>query len=98
MNYILKGCVNGVCASILADTGTAVTLVSKEFWDKVKVDEQLKESMGRKLVGVQGSPLELHRISPIHIELQGEKFSTEAFVASNLTVDIIIRHDFFKEN
>ena len=98
LNYVLEGCVNGVCASILTDTGAAVTLVSKEFWDKVKVDEKLKESMGRKLVGVQGSPLELHGIDPIHIELQGEKFSTEAFVASNLTVDIIVSRDFLREH
>ena len=47
LNYVLEGCVNGVCASsILADIGDAITLVSKEFWNKVKVDEQLKESMG----------------------------------------------------
>ena len=54
--------------------------------------------MGRKLVGMQESPLELHRIAQTHIELQEDQFSTEAFLASNLTVDILIRRDFLREN
>ena len=73
--HVLEGCVNSVYASILADTGAAVTLVSREFWEKVTVNnEQLKGSMGRKVVGVQGSPLELHGIAQIHIELEGDQF------------------------
>ena len=73
--YVLEGCVNSVCGSILVDTGAAVTLVYREFWDKVKVDdEQLKGFMGRTVVGVQRSPLELHRIAQIRIELEGEQF------------------------
>ena len=37
LNYLLEGCVNGVCACILADTGAAITLVSKEFWERLKL-------------------------------------------------------------
>ena len=74
-------------------------MASNEFWGKVKIgDEQLKRSMGRKLIGVQGSPFELYEIAQIHTELEGEQFSTEEFGASNLTVDIMIRCYFIREH
>lgn len=98
-NYVLEGFVNGVPASILADTGAAVTVLSKEFWDKAKPsDDRLRVSMGKKLVGVQGTPLELYGVTCINIELRGEQFSTEAIVAGSLTTDIILGRDFLREH
>lgn len=98
-NYVLKGLVNGVPANILADTGAAVTVMSKEMWDKAKAsDEQLKETIGRKLVGVQGVPLQLRGSAQIDIELQGEKFAAETIVADSLTTDIILGRDFLRDH
>ena len=49
--------VNGSRASMFADTGAAVTVISKKFWDKSKTGmEMMEESRGKKLVGY----MELH--------------------------------------
>ena len=36
-NYELEGVVNGIRASMLADTGAAVTVMSKEFWIRLRL-------------------------------------------------------------
>lgn len=97
-NYVLEELVNGIPASILADTGAAVTMLSKDIWDRARAsDEQLKES-GKKLVGMQRSPLERHSIAQLNIKLQGEIFTTEAIVADSLTTDIILGLDFVRNH
>ena len=98
-NYILEGLVNGVPANMLADTGAAVTVMSKEFWDRAKLGTvHLEETVGKKLVGVQETPLELHGTSQVEIELQGEKFTAKVIVAGSLTTDIILGRDFLKDH
>lgn len=73
--------------------------MSKEFWDKAKgSNEQWREPRGKKLVGVQGIPLELHGVTQINIEMQGEQFATEATVAGSKTTDIILGQDFLWEH
>ena len=98
-NYLLEGRVNGVPASILADTGAAVTVMSKEFWDKAKgSSDHMQESVGKKLVGAQGIPLHLHGLVQVSIMVQGENFTTEAIVADSLTTDLILGRDFLRKN
>ena len=97
-NYVLEGSVNGVPASILADTGAAVTVMSREFWDKSKTNEdQLREATGKKLVGVQGTPLQLYGVSQVTIVLVKESFPTEVIVTENLTTDIVLGRDFLRD-
>ena len=93
-HYVLGGSVNGVPVSILADTGATVTGMSIEFWDKSKTNEdQLREATGKKLVGLQGAPLQLHGVSQVTIVLVKESFPTEVIVAENLTTDIVLGRD-----
>lgn len=61
--YLLSGSVNGIPASILVDTGAATTVLAKEVWDVLvaKTPEvQLESAAGIMLVGMQGTPLQLH--------------------------------------
>ena len=42
---VLAGQVNGVPASILVDTGAAITVLSKHMWDRAKEDGTQLESV-----------------------------------------------------
>ena len=64
--YIMKGHINRIPMNVLAKTGAAAMIISKELWDTKKNPNgaQLESSAGRKLVGVQSIPLnsmDLHR-------------------------------------
>ena len=97
---MLEGRVNGIQANVLVDTGAAATLISKELWDRCGGEMQLESAEGRKLVGVQGTPLTLHGTAQIPLELHDEPFSVRVLVADKLTrgVDVIIGRDFLKDH
>ena len=79
---VLEGLVNGVPTSILVDTGAATSVLNKDLWDKAKGSgPELKGVAGRKLVGVQGNPLNLY--GSAHV-LASEKFPVDVMVAKTL--------------
>ena len=93
----MSGFVNGVPASILVDTGAATTVLSKCMWDRAKGQRtQLQSVANRKLVGVQGAPLQLHGIARIQLELPPETFSVSVVVADTPTADVILGRDFLR--
>ena len=62
-DYLLEGRVNGIPTIILIDTGAVATVLSSEEWEKAKtVGEKLESLNGKKLVGVQGTPLQLRAL------------------------------------
>lgn len=70
--YLLSGSVNGIPASILVDTGAATTVLAKEVWDVLVAktpEAQLESAAGKKLVGVQGTPLQLHGTTQVCLTL-----------------------------
>ena len=81
---MLKGWVNGIQANVLIDTGAAAMLISKELWDRCGGKMQLESAEGRKLIGVQGTPLTLHGTAQISLELHGEPFSVRVLVVDKL--------------
>ena len=84
--------------NILVDTGAAATVLAKEVWDKAKTSEAQLASPEQKtrLVGVQGSPLQLCGAAEVCLELGGETFPTKVIVANSLTTDVILGRDFLK--
>ena len=97
---ILEGQVNGVNAGILIDTGAAATILSRKLWDKTGCMEPLASPDGRKLVGVEGTPLNLHGVAQVQIQLEDEVFTIAAIVADTLAtgIDVILGRDFLREH
>ena len=97
---MLKGCVNGVSARILVDTGAAATILSKTLWDRTGCKTLLTNLDRQKLVSVQGIPLHLHGGTQIELQLKDELFSVRVMVADTLTtgVDVILGRDFLRDH
>lgn len=92
---VVEGLVNDVPVSILIDTGAATSVLNKVVWGKARGDNaQLKGVPGRKLVGVEGKPLQLYGSACIQVQLATEKFSVEVVVAETPTADLILGRDF----
>ena len=67
------------------------TIISSDIWEKIRSPgEELISSIGKKLVGVQGTPLQLNGTTHINIELCSEKLSSDVIVADSLATDIIL--------
>ena len=60
-------------------------LLSRGLWDKAGCKDSLESVQGRKLVGVQGIPLNLHGAAQLQIQLKDELFPTKVIVADMLT-------------
>lgn len=94
---VLEVLVNGVPTSILIDTGAATSVLNRDLWDKAKQDgSELGDAEGRKLVGVQGEPLQLYGSACVQVQLAAEKFPVEVMVAETPTVDMNIGRDFLR--
>ena len=94
---VVDGLVNGVSASVLVDTGAALSVLNKAMWDKTGgKGSDLKGAAGKKLVGVQGKPLQLFGTANIQVELASEKFPVNVMVAEVPTTDLILGRDFLR--
>ena len=94
--FVLNGQINGVSVSILVDTGAAATVLSKDVWDLVNTDGAELEPVGVGLVGVQGSPLQLHGSTQQQLCVQGDVFPVKMIVADSVMTDVILGRDFLK--
>ena len=94
-DYVIQGQVNGVSINILVDTGAATTVLSARAWEKIGLSTRLTPTP-KKLVGVQGNPLQLLGATRISIMLQEQEFTTDVTVADALTTDLILGRDFLK--
>ena len=63
-------------------------------------NENQHTSIGRKLVGVEGTPLNLHGVAQVQIQLEDEVFMIAAIVADTLAtgIDVILGRDFLREH
>ena len=96
-DYHLHGTVNGVATRFLVDTGAVITLLSKGMWNQVNAERKYKLSTNyqKRLVGVQGSPLET---AEVRITLSEEEFDTLVYVVDSLTTEVILGRDFLKKH
>ena len=100
-DYHLHGAVGGLRAKFLVDTGAAVSLLSKEVWDKVTARNsgiRLEDGGQQRLVGVQRSPLKIFGVAKIPITLSHEDFEVKVQVAEAITTEAILGRDFLRQN
>ena len=57
---------------------------------------QLESVAGRRVVGVQGTPIPLHGKAHVLLGLSSEKFQVDAIVADTPTADVILGRDFLR--
>ena len=94
---VAKGYVNEVPAQFLIDTGSAVTVISNELWEKSKRGgAQLRPNTGQKLANASGDFLQLRGRADIHFSLEGVTFTTEALIADSLTTDVVLGRNFLR--
>jgi len=92
--------INGVRTPFLLDTGAAVTLLRKDTWDHVNLDnrQSLCPYSAVQLVGVDGSPLTIHGSATVDLHLDGHSITTDVVVVSPLTAEAILGLDFLHEH
>ena len=70
--YHVVGSIRGVDVCFMLDTGAAVSLLRKDVWDNVGSEHRLSPWTGPRLVGVEGTPLEVHGVATLEISLVGK--------------------------
>ena len=86
--FHVDGLVNGAAMSFLVDIGAAVTLIHKDEWDSLNVQTQrvdLHPWDEHLLVGVNGTPLQVHGHACVDILLVGHFYEADVVVVSSLT-------------
>ena len=95
--YNVNGFVNNQPAQFVLDTGAAVTLLQRRIWDQMKQSEAVLEPWtGQRLVGVEGTPLQVCGTVQVELKLGEEIFQTRVVVVDGLTVDVILGLDFLE--
>lgn len=98
--YKVEGLVGMIPISFLLDTGASVTLLRKDTWERVKAGNtlQLSQWAGQRLVGVDGSPLQVFGQAEVELTLVGKQFLSKVLVVSPLTTEAILGLDFLQEH
>ena len=90
--------VTGVTSSFLVDTGSAITLIGQELWEKYKYDQDVMEPWLKLLVSVDGSPVSVLGSCQVRISIGGSTFCHTAVVVDTLTSEGILGVDFLQGN
>ena len=100
---MLRVCVQGTIAStpikFLVDTGAAVSLLSSKIWREIentRVPIVMQPWLGKKLVGVNGTPLSVRGCIHAPLCIGGIQFNGSFVIASDLWVEAIVGLDFIR--
>ena len=81
---------DGVPASILVDTGSAVTIVHRRVWERGK----LRPVAGGPVVVANGEPLQILGQAESHIHLAGGDFTHNVLGTGDVSQDCLLGADF----
>ena len=89
------GKVDGVPASILVDTGSAVTIIHRRLWERGGGDSRkLHQVSGGPVVVANGEPLHILGQTQSKIHLAGIEFSHNVLVTGDVSQDCLLGADF----
>ena len=96
----VQGTVNNSQALFVLDTGAAVTLLHKDVWDRVAAvrNVPLEPWPGQRLVGMEGTPLQVYGMVQVEFQLADEVFQHHVLVVGGLSAEVILGLDFMEEN
>jgi len=92
-NFSFQGEIGEVEATFLVDTGSVVTCISDEVWQKLKNDHPL-ELCDMALESVNQQSLELVGKTTINFSIQNNYFTCKALIVKNLSYNVILGRDF----
>ena len=92
--------INNHSASLILDTGAAVSLISSDLWRAATLGDisQLDSWDGEQLIGVDGSPLSVAGTARVELTLEHKKVFVTMLVVDSLTAEGIIGIDFLKNH
>ncbi|XP_062573989.1 uncharacterized protein LOC134235836 [Saccostrea cucullata] len=83
---------------MLIDTGSAVTLISKEIFDLVGFSEHQLEKVTNELKTADGEPLQVYGKTEVELSLENKSFITPVIVAELGGLSGILGLDFLSKN
>ena len=94
-SFSVEATINNVPVTFLLDTGSALTILNKNVWDKCKQSEdQLEPWDQQSLVGAEGRTLRVHGSACVQWEVDGKVFSHTVVIVDPLTTEAILGLDF----
>ena len=94
VSFSLTATINGNIVVFLVDTGSALTILRKDTWERCKQPEQqLAPWSQKKLVGVEGSFLQVFGSATVTVDVQGEELQLAVVVIDPLTTEAILGLD-----
>ena len=98
-NYSIPAFVFGSQVLFLVDTGATVSLISSEVWNRIKpANPPELKPVNMKLVGVDGSPMQVQGSVIVDLNLSDQAFQQEVIVANSLTSEGILGINFLEAN
>ena len=77
-----------------------MSVLNKNIWTRLNQQTKypLTEVTGKKLVGVEGTPLKVLGAAHFHVVFEQQQFNVYFLVADSLTAEAILGRDFLKDN
>ena len=97
----MRGVIGSHPLELLVDTGVAVSLLNANAWKEMNSTEThivLQQWSGKKLVGVNGTPLSVKVCVHVPVSIGGTEFEGTFAVLEDLVVDAILGQDFFQKH
>ena len=96
-SFTVTATINNVSVTFLLDTGSALTILNKNVWDKYKQPgDHLEPWNQQSLVGAEGTTLRVYGSACVQWKVDDMVFSHSVVVVDPLTTEAILGLDFLK--
>ena len=92
--YYIKGIVNSYPVKFMLDTGASVSLLDVNVWNTIKGEAILSPWNSPGLVGVAGTPLQVHGTIELQVDLGDQRYPVNVIVTESLKTEAILGLDF----
>jgi len=96
-SYVLSCNIYNTPVSFLIDTGTGVSLLNKEVWDKLnQTKDALKPVVTQRIMGVDGIPNRIEGSVSVPVTIGKATVTHDFIVANEITAEAILGLDFLE--